>query len=251
MPMRAVKVYDGPFPSVEDMMFGDPATRAPVPNETWAEQMEASEIALFCVNFKSQTPVREEDGRPGPRSDQVCRVSSDIAELQRRAQEIVKLHPSIVCELRRKDGSTIQRVSNRRFLWRFASTTYLAIGVWLVALTAFGMGMIWVLRAMVIRAGFAPFALSLKQWTAWLAGGAVLGILALISSMWFSVLWRTKRLHRRLDETLNPDEKLRYEEINRLSVSVDFEERRRGQKLSKEYYQRLVEIRHTKGRNRS
>lgn len=179
--MRVVKVYDGPFPSVEDMMFGDPATRAPVPNETWAEQMETSEIALFCVNFKSETPVREEDGRPGSQFDQVCRVSSDIAELQRHAQEIVKLHPSIVCELRRKDGSTIQRVSNRRVLWRFALASYLAIGVWLVTLTAFGMGVIWVLRALVTRSGFAPSALSLKQWTALLAGGTVLGILALIS----------------------------------------------------------------------
>jgi hypothetical protein len=75
------------------MMFGDPATANPLPKEVWAEQMDEGEVALFCVNFKSEMPVREADGRHGPQADEVCRVSNDMVELERHAQELVKLHP--------------------------------------------------------------------------------------------------------------------------------------------------------------
>jgi hypothetical protein len=246
VPPRIIKIYDGPFPTVEDMMFGDPATRAPIPKEIWSEQMEEGEVALFCVNFKNQMPVREEDGRPARQSDEVCRVSSDIPEMLMHAKETVRLHPSIVCVLRRKDGSEISRISNNRFLWRFALASYFGIGLWLIGLTALGTSIILVLRALAIRARFDISALSLKQWAVLLLGGAVLGVVAVIGWTWFSVQRRTKRLVSTLNESLTPQEKLRYKEINSLSGSINVEDRRRGKQLSEEYYRRLVQIRRTK-----
>lgn len=239
MPSRIIKVYDGPFPSVEDMMFGDPDTRHPIPNEGWAEQMDEGEIAVFCVNFKSGTPVREADGRPGPPTDEVCRVSNDMAELERHAQEIVRLHPSVVCVFRTKSDREIKRISNRRFLWRFALTSYLGIGMWLVAVTAFGSS-IWVLRALIIR---SESTFSLKQWIALLAGGAVIGVSSVVSWTWFSVLRRTRQFATGLRKALTPEEKQRYDKIDSLSVSTDPEDRRTARELLKEYQQRLEQIR--------
>jgi hypothetical protein len=233
------------------MMFGDPATRAPIPKEIWSEQMEEGEVALFCVNFKNQMPVREEDGRPTRQCDEVCRISSDISEMLLHAKETVKLHPSIVCVLRRKDGSEINRISNNRFLRRFALASYFSIGMWLMGFTVLGTSIILVLRALAIRSRFNVSALSLKQWAVLLLAGAVVGVVAVIGWTWFSVNRRTKRLVSTLNESLTPEEKLRYREINRLTASTNVEDRRRGKQLSEEYYRRLVQIRRTRKQSSS
>ena len=114
MPSRVVRVYDAPVPSVDDIMFGDPATRPPFPDEAWAQKMETHEIAMFCVNFKSETPVREDTGRPGPQSDETCRIFANVQEARSYAEGIVKHHPSTLCILRSKDERVVKRISNRR-----------------------------------------------------------------------------------------------------------------------------------------
>ncbi len=251
MSSRIVKVYDSLFPSAEDIIFGDPGTYPPFPREVWAEQMYEGEVALFCVNFKSETPVREADGRHGPQANEVCRVSNDMAELERHAQELVKLHPGTVCVFRGKDGREVSRISNDRFLRRNAWAGFLGITIWLVVLAGFVAGIRWVMIALIIRSELNPSAFSLKQWGVLVSGGTVLAASIVFCWAWFSVVPRTGRLAKALRKTLTLEEKQRYCEISSLSRSINRGDRRKARELAKEYYKRLVQIRREEEQNRS
>jgi hypothetical protein len=54
MGFREVKVYDGEFPTCDQVISGDP-TQPPFPKEIWLEQMRPGE---FAVRFR--------DGKTGP-----------------------------------------------------------------------------------------------------------------------------------------------------------------------------------------
>jgi len=180
MTSRVVRVYDGPFPSLEEMTFGDPANRTPWPKEVWAGQMQEHEVALFCVNFKSTRPVREETGRPGSQSEETCRIFSSVEDADSHARRVVLAHPSTVCILRSKDEREVKRVSNRRFMRKFAFASLLGAGLWLAFAAGIGFALIVLFRTLVRGPGFQwILALSAWQWFALVAGAMLLGVVAL------------------------------------------------------------------------
>jgi hypothetical protein len=180
MTSRVVRVYDGPFPSIEEMTFGDLANRTPWPKEVWAGQMQEHEVALFCVNFKSTRPVREETGRPGPQSEETCRIFSSVEEAESYALGIVTAHASTVCILRSKDEQELKRISNRRFMRKFAFASLLGAGLWLAFAAGIGFALIVLFRTLVRGLGFQwILALSAWQWFALVAGAMLLGVVAL------------------------------------------------------------------------
>jgi hypothetical protein len=125
--------------------------------------------------------------------------------------------------LLRKDGSEIQRISNKRFLLRFALAAYLGTGIWLIILTALGTGVIWLVRALAARNPSQAFGhmptLSPAGWVGLLAAGFVIAVSAVIGWTWFSVRRRVQRVHRKFDDAITAEEKMRYKEIDLLSVS--------------------------------
>jgi hypothetical protein len=244
MPSRVVRVYDAPVPSVDDIMFGDPATRPPFPDEAWAQKMETHEIALFCVNFKSETPVREDTGRPGPQSDETCRIFANVQEARSYAEGIVKDHPSTLCILRSKDERVVKRISNRRFMRKFAFASLLGMGLWPALATGIGLAMIVLVRTLVRRSGFQwILVLTAGQWFALLVGALVLGAVALALKLYLGVRRKINRLHQAIGSSLSPEEKARFAEVNALAVSSDPKDRSRAREFTKEYHDRIMQIR--------
>jgi len=228
---------------MDQMMFRDPDA-PPVPNEAWAGQMQAHEIALFCVNFKSRTPVREETGRPGPRSEETCRIFQNLEEAESYARVVVEAHPSIVCILRSKDDRDVKDVSNRRFMHRFAFASLLTMGVWLTLAGGLGLAIILLVR-LLVRADGPQWLLmlSVRQWFGVVTGAVVLGSAALVLKMYLSATRKAANLVQAINSSLSPEEKGRYKDLNALAASSDPEDRRRASRLSRQYQERIMQIR--------
>lgn len=245
MSSRVVRVYDGEFPSIDEIRFCDPANRTPWPKEVWAGQMQKHEVALFCVNFKSTGPVLEETGRPGPQSEETCRIFSNVKDAESYARGIVQAHPSTVCILRSKDQREVKRVSNRRFNWKFAFASLIGIGYWVAFAGGIGLTIILFVRGLVRGSAFIEWlqALSLWQWMALVASAVVLGFSALLLKMYLSVRRKTTKFVRAINTSLSPEERARYHDLNALSVSSDPQDREKARQLSKEYSERIMQIR--------
>lgn len=242
---RMVRVFDGPVPSVEQLTFNDP-DRPSFPKEVWASQMEDNEVALFCLDAKTQIPVREENGRPGPRSEEYCRVSSDVNELRLYAKRIVEEHPGVVCVLCAKDQTEIERIYRRREAFSVfgLASHLLALTVYLAVITAIGFPpfmLLYYLLGVFIEGHRASFltGVSTVQWAAYLTASFILGMCLVLAATWISVLNRVHRQHRSMKKKLTPDEIEKYRSIDALSVSADINERRIASQLSKEFFERL------------
>ena len=245
MTSRVVRVYDGPFPSLEEITFGDPANRTPWPKEVWAGQMQEHEVALFCVNFKSTLPVREETGRPGPRSEETCRIFSSIEDAESHARRVVLAHPSTVCILRSKDEREVKRVSNRRFNLKFAFVSLIGLGYWVAFAGGIGLTIILLVRGLFRGPGLLEWilTLSLWKWMAMVTGAVVLGFSALLLKMHLRVRRKVAKFDQAINTSLSPEERAQYREADVLAVSSDPEDREKARRLLKEYSERIMQIR--------
>lgn len=200
-------------------------------------------------------PRRAEDGKPGPRSEEVCRVSSDVEELRQYARDIVKQYPAIVCVLRAKDKRVIERIQNDGFARKVVLSFYSGIGLWLAAMITLGSGILYAIYALAALAGSNfrghPPALSPMQWAALLLGGLAVGTLLIAGRFWLSARQRVKKSYAAIKDALTPEEMVRYKQADRLCVSSNPEERKRGRQLAKEYHYRLQEIMRSKRQGRS
>lgn len=242
---RIVKVFDGPVPSAEQLIFNDP-DRPSFPKEVWASQMEDSEVALFCLDAKTGIPVREESGRPGPRSEEYCRVSSDVNHLRAYGKRIVEEHPGVVCVLRARDQTEIERIYGRRRAYSmFGLVTHLlGLAVYSAVITAIGFPafiLLHYLFGLLIEGHSASLFTrgSTMRWAAYLIASFIIGTGMVLASMWISVLNRVHRQHRRMKKEMTPDEIEKYRSIDALSISADINERRIASQLSKEFFERL------------
>jgi hypothetical protein len=244
MPPRVVSVYDAPVPTVDDIMFGDPATRPPFPNEAWAGKMEPHEIALFCVNFKSDTPVREETGRPAPQSEATCRVFSSVEEAESYARGVVRAHPSTVCILRSKDEREVKRVSNGPFTRKVALVSLIGMAVWMLFAGGIGLTIIFLVRGLFRGPGFQwILALPAWRWITLVAIAIVLGFSALLLELYFRVRRKVAKFHQAINISLSPEERAQYREADVLAASPDPEDREKARRLLKEYSERIGQIR--------
>jgi len=244
MSSRVVRVYDGEFPSIDEIRFGDPAMRPPFPDEVWPRRMQPNEVALFCVNFKSQTPVREETGRPGPQSEETCRIFASVEDAEAYAQGIVKAHPTTVCILRSNNEMELKRISNSRFLSRSTFVSLLGLAFWFMAVTMTVLSMIWFSRVLTHSPRFEWILwLSAWQWFALIALSALLGISVVIFKFTVPAYRRVIRFRQALENELTPEEKTRFRQINALSTSPDPEDRNKAKQLHEEYLRRVSEIR--------
>jgi hypothetical protein len=240
MPPRVVSVYDAPVPTVDDIMLGDPATRPPFPDEAWAAKMEPHEIALFCVNFKSGTPVREETARPGPQSEETCWIFSNVQEAESYARGVARAHPSTVCILRSKDEREVKRVSNGPFTRKIALVSLIGMAVWVAFAGGIGLTIILLVRG----PGFHwILALPAWQWIALVAIAVVLGFSAILLKMYVQVRLKVAKFHQAINTSLSPEERAQYREADVLAVSSDPEGREKARRLFKEYSERIKQIR--------
>lgn len=245
MATRIVRVFDGPAPSVEQIMFNDP-DRPPFPTQVWASKMQENEIALFCIEAKTGLSVLEDGGRPTRLSDEYCRVSSDLSELRAHAKRIIEDHPTIVCILRAKDKSKVETIRKRRGTLSTLQliAAFAGLIVCALAITVVGFAVLFSLRyafeSLVggSKATLIPGGSSL-HWMSYFAASFIIGASIMAVSMWVSVRYRVHRLHRKMQGALTPEELTMYGSINPLSVSPDINERRIAAQLSKKFFERM------------
>jgi hypothetical protein len=89
--------------------------------------------------------------------------------------------------------------------------------------------------------GFSCF--SAWQWTALVAAAIVAGSSALFLTIYSRIKRKTAKFDQAINTTLSPEERARYQELNILAASSDPENREKARQLSKEYSERIMQIR--------
>jgi len=241
MGYREVRVYDGDFPTHEQILTHDPA-RPPFPKEVWLQQVQTSEFAIRYKDFKTGL-ARNADGRH-VQSSEACRIFGDLEEARANSREIVEAHPSVVCVVYDHSGAQIDRISNSKVLNKYAVVVYAGILFWGTIYTVAGMALLWLLYRVPLYAVklWHPSSAPVRSlsWMGWVAFAAA-GLLTAIASWLLHVLFVAKRRVRKVRSSFTPEEMRRFEEVNTLHSVSDPAERERLLTLAREFRQRVGE----------
>jgi hypothetical protein len=236
---REVRVYDGEFPTHEQILTGDPA-RPPFPNEVWLQQVQPGEFAVRYKDFKTGL-ARSTDGKH-VHSSEVCRIFGNLEDARANSRDIAQEHWPVVCIVYDHTGAQIDRISNHKELNKHAAITYAGILFWGTMYALAGMGFLWFLYRITLftvrlwRPGYEP--IHSFSWIGWFAF-ATTGLLIAIAAWFLRLRLIAARRVRTIRSSFAPEEMKRFEEINTLYGSANPEERERFLKLAKEYQQRV------------
>ena len=76
MGMREVRVYNGDFPTMEQVVSGDPAAR--FPKEVWQAEVRPGEFAVRYKDFK--TGLARNPSGVFVKSSEICRIFTSLEE---------------------------------------------------------------------------------------------------------------------------------------------------------------------------
>jgi hypothetical protein len=234
---REVRVYDGDFPSIEQVVTGDP-NRPTFPKEAWLQQVAPGEIAVRYRDFKTGL-ARSPSGKV-VKSSEVCRILASREDARSNSRTIVEEHPAVICVLYDHTGVEVGRVSNRKELNKFAAALCAGMVFWGSIYAAAGMAVLW----LVYRVGLTVVRLwrpainpiGSLPWFGWLvfvAAGSLTSIAAT------RLRWVAAKRVRKTRSNFTPEEWKRFAEINQLHATTDPEKRERLLKLYKEFQERL------------
>ena len=239
--MREVGVYDGDFPSFEQMLAGGSA--ADFPKEIWLQQVQPGEFAVRYKDWKTGT-ARNPTGQH-VQSSEICRIFSSLEEARENSKHVTQEHCVVRCFIYDHTGRQVGTVSNNREVGRFAMVMYAGILFWLVVFAVLGMGFLWILSIIVLSlfpGAREPFAsLGWLGWTGFTLAGLSVGILAWYVRIQLIARRHADRIQQKLRTTISPEERKRFEELNILHGSKDPAERERFSKLLAEYQHKLNE----------
>ena len=236
MAYREVNVYDGAFPTYEQIISGDP-TAPPPPKEVWLQQVKSGEFAVRYKDFKSGL-ARNPLGKP-VKGSEICRIFDNLAEARSNSLEVCKEHWTVRCFIYDHTGAQVDSVSNTKETGKFAAHMYAGILLWGGLFTAAGMTVIWgVYRGalFLVAPKFQPIGtLSWLGWCAFAAAG-----LAIAAMAWWTKLRRNaSRRVDRVRASFSKQEMKKYEEINTLFGTADPVERQRFLELAREYQEKV------------
>jgi hypothetical protein len=238
MPYREVKVYNGPFPTQEQLLSGDP-TAPQFPKETWMEKVNAGEFAVRYKDFKTGL-ARNPQGEHVQASE-ICRIFDSLDEARSNSLQISKEHWTVRCFIYDHTGARVDAISNVRETTKFAANMYAGILFWGGLFTIAGMALIWgTYRVMLflLAPGSQPIrSLNWVGWSAFVVAGLAGAVLA-----WYVRLRR--RAGRTVDQiraSFTKEEMKKYEEVNSLYGTADPNERKRLLKLMREYREKIRE----------
>jgi hypothetical protein len=244
MGFREVRVYDGDFPTFDQMLAG--GHQAAFPKERWLPEVHSGEFAVRYKDFK--TGLARNPAGEHVKSSEICRIFSSLEEARANSKEVVKAHWTIRCLVHDHTGAVVGAISNNKEVNKYALVAYAGILLWLAIFAVVGMGCIWVIFELAL-AVVGPFPavherLSSFGWVGWTTY-AIAGILAGILVWYLRIQYRANRVADRMRGNLNsvisPEDKKRFEELNTLHGSEDPAERERFLSLAKEYQQKVNE----------
>ncbi len=228
MPARDIKIYDEPWPTVDEVMFGPRKT--PIPNPNWREKMLPDEVALFYRHFQTNGPVSHE-GRPISPGDETALAFATREEAEAFATSVVAAHPTVACEIRDRDDHVLKRIANNRKIALFSLFSTLGLLLWLGAWAAVGAAITYLVGWKALQ--------SLHN--AWLRIGLFAVGTVIFSSVAFyaKTAFKTASLLRNMKRGFSQEELAKFAELNHSPITE--EERVRHADLSREYLKRLRE----------
>jgi len=242
MGVREVRVYDGDFPSFEQMLAG--GSGADFPKEVWVQQLQPGEFAVRYRDFKTgkaRNPAGEH-----VQSSEICRIFSSLEEARASSREVASTHWTVRCFIYDHTGTQVGTISNNKELNKYAVVAYAGILIWLGIFTVIGMSFLWI-ASKITLAVLGPFpsiraiptALGWLGWTAYAVGGLLVGIVACYLRLKFIVRRKANQMQDKLKSAITPEEKKRFEELNVLHGSTDPAERERFLEILNEYQQKV------------
>ena len=101
--MREVPVYDGDFPTREQILSGDPS--AVFPKESWLAQVRPGEFAVRYKDFK--TGLARNPAGALVQSSEICRIFSDLKEARADSRKVANEHWAVLCFIYDHTGSQV------------------------------------------------------------------------------------------------------------------------------------------------
>src|SRR6266581_7215464 len=242
MGVREVRVYDGDFPTFEQMLAG--GSEAAFPKEVWLQQVQPGEFAVRYKDFK--TGLACNSAGKHVQSSEICRIFSSLEEARADSREVVNHHWTVRCFIYDHTGAQVATISNNKELNKYALVAYAGVLLWLGIFATVGTGFLWILSNTILLI-LAPFPSTREPlssfgwfgWTAYVVGGLLVGIFAWYLRLKFMAKKRVDHLQSKLKAAISPEERKRFEELNVLHGSSDPAERKRFLTLASEYQQKL------------
>jgi hypothetical protein len=202
MGFREVKVYDGEFPTYEQIISGDPSQR----------------------------------------SEAICRIYDNLAEANLYASESTRDRMGIDCRIIDHSGTIITTISDRKGSARSSAVLFGGILLWIAAMTLAGVTVVWLLWRSIISVLFPRVqAVPTLGWLGW-TGIAIAGFSLSLLGFYAKAQIAARRRWKRVRAGISPDEWTKYEALNQLFGTADPEERKRFLALRKEFEGKVREI---------
>jgi hypothetical protein len=244
MAMREVRVYDGDFPTHEQILCGD--TGAVFPKERWLKEMHPGEFAVLYKDFK--TEIARNPAGEYVQSSAICRIFDSLEEAREDSRKVTTEHWTVRCSIYDHDGSQVDAISNNKKVGKFAAATYAGIVLWIVVFAIAGMGLIWIVFKTSVfilePSTSAQKHFPVSNWLEWVgyaASGFFFALIAWLARRGVTALRRTSRMKRNLNSMLSPEDRRRFAELNTLHGSEDPAEHERFLKLANEYREKVSE----------
>jgi hypothetical protein len=236
MAYREERVYDGPFPTYDQIISGDPGA-PPSPQEVWLQKVNKGEFAVRYKDFKTGL-ARNPQGKLVQGSE-ICRIFDNLAEARSDSKQISKEHWTVRCFIYDYTGAQVDSVSNTKETGKFATSMYAAILIWGTVLTTAGVALIWITYRITLFF-LAPESkpvrgVSWLDWSAFVAAGLAIGVLG----WWMNLRRSASRRVNKVRASFTKEEIKKFEEINTLFGTADPVQRERFLELTREYQQKI------------
>lgn len=236
MGYREVRIYEGEFASFEQLMTGDPS-RPPTPKEVWKEQVQPGEFAVRYKDFKTGM-ARSVEGKP-VRASEICRIFDNLDQARANSREVARAHWTVVCHIFDSKGGRVEVVSNKKEIGKFAAAAYMEILFWLAVPTLAVMGVLWLMYQVVHATLFSEKeAIGSLGWLGWL-GFLVASFALAVLAYYMRIRFIGHRHAARVRGSISPEDRARFEDINRLYGTTDPKERERLLALKKELEEKV------------
>lgn len=241
--MREVRVYDGDFPTWQQMLAGGPA--AAFPEEVWLQHMQPGEFAVRYKDFKSGV-ARSPSGEP-VKSSEICRIFGSLEEAHADSRKVVREHWTVRCSIYDHSAHRVGTVSNAKQLIKFSVVVYGQVLLTISFCALLGSALIWIIYRIWLlisppaRPAHTSPDLGWLYWLSYAAAGLLLAALILYLRFRLRIHRTASRMRTKLSSAISPEEKKRFEELNTLDLTRDEAERARFLKLVNEYQEKVRE----------
>lgn len=101
--MREVCVYDGDFPTWEQMLAGGPG--ASFPKEVWLQQLKPGKFAVRYKDFK--TGLARNAAGENVKSSEICGICENLEEARADSRRVVNDHWVVRCFIYDHTGAQV------------------------------------------------------------------------------------------------------------------------------------------------